>query len=147
MAANALARFAPEEVLPGPAIESDTDLRRAAGDLGKRRVLQREIGGNLARDEHRLPSGRGVGRRVGGGDVPGRARGGDALPLGERLKLMDFDAAAKLSGARFVVLKGALARQGIAIERADPSRYQALIETELRRPVPPTPAVPPGASE
>ena len=34
--------------------------------------------------------------------------------LGERLKLMDFAAAAKLSGARFVVLKGALAR----LERA-----------------------------
>jgi seryl-tRNA synthetase len=34
--------------------------------------------------------------------------------LGEALSLMDFDAAAKLSGARFVVLKGALAR----LERA-----------------------------
>ncbi|KAA5602086.1 serine--tRNA ligase [Blastochloris sulfoviridis] len=34
--------------------------------------------------------------------------------LGENLKLMDFDAAAKLSGARFVVLKGQLAR----LERA-----------------------------
>jgi seryl-tRNA synthetase len=30
--------------------------------------------------------------------------------IGEALGLMDFDAAAKLSGARFVVLKGALAR-------------------------------------
>jgi choline dehydrogenase len=34
MAAKALARFAPEEWLPGPTIESDADLRRAAGDLG-----------------------------------------------------------------------------------------------------------------
>jgi len=34
--------------------------------------------------------------------------------LGERLGLMDFEAAAKLSGARFVVLRGALAR----LERA-----------------------------
>lgn len=34
--------------------------------------------------------------------------------LGERLRLMDFDRAAKLSGARFVVLTGALAR----LERA-----------------------------
>ena len=34
--------------------------------------------------------------------------------IGEALGLMDFDAAAKLSGARFVVLKGALAR----LERA-----------------------------
>jgi seryl-tRNA synthetase len=34
--------------------------------------------------------------------------------LGPKLKLMDFDGAAKLSGARFVVLKGALAR----LERA-----------------------------
>src|SRR5262249_28031681 len=36
------------------------------------------------------------------------------LELGEALGLMDFEAAAKLSGARFVVLKGALAR----LERA-----------------------------
>jgi seryl-tRNA synthetase len=34
----------------------------------------------------------------------------DHVALGERLGLMDFDAAAKLSGSRFVVLKGALAR-------------------------------------
>src|SRR6185503_1792990 len=34
----------------------------------------------------------------------------DHVALGEKLGLMDFDAAAKLSGARFVVLKGALAR-------------------------------------
>ncbi len=34
MAANALARFAPEEWLPGPKFETDADLRRAAGDLG-----------------------------------------------------------------------------------------------------------------
>ena len=33
----------------------------------------------------------------------------DHVALGEKLGLMDFDAAAKLSGARFVVLKGALA--------------------------------------
>ncbi len=34
MAAKALARFAPEEWLPGPSLASDADLRRAAGDLG-----------------------------------------------------------------------------------------------------------------
>jgi seryl-tRNA synthetase len=34
----------------------------------------------------------------------------DHVALGERLGLMDFDAAAKLSGARFVVLHGVLAR-------------------------------------
>jgi len=34
----------------------------------------------------------------------------DHVALGEGLGLMDFDAAAKLSGARFVVLRGALAR-------------------------------------
>jgi seryl-tRNA synthetase len=37
--------------------------------------------------------------------------------LGEALGLMDFDAAAKLSGARFVVLKGALARLSRALEQ------------------------------
>ncbi|HEX7238174.1 MAG TPA: GMC family oxidoreductase N-terminal domain-containing protein [Gammaproteobacteria bacterium] len=34
MAAKALARFAPDEWLPGPSIASDADLERAAGDLG-----------------------------------------------------------------------------------------------------------------
>jgi len=34
MAAKALARFKPEETLPGPALTSDADLKRAAGDLG-----------------------------------------------------------------------------------------------------------------
>jgi choline dehydrogenase len=34
MAAKALERFAPEEWLPGPALTSDADLQRAAGDLG-----------------------------------------------------------------------------------------------------------------
>jgi choline dehydrogenase len=34
MAARALARFTPEEWRPGPAIESDAELRHAAGDLG-----------------------------------------------------------------------------------------------------------------
>jgi len=38
----------------------------------------------------------------------------DHVQVGERLGLMDFEGAAKLSGARFVVLKGALAR----LERA-----------------------------
>ena len=45
-------------------------------------------------------------------DVPGGAK--EHFDLGEGLGLMDFDAAAKLSGARFVVLKGGLAR----LERA-----------------------------
>jgi choline dehydrogenase len=34
MAAKALARFAPEEWKPGPRLESDAELERAAGDLG-----------------------------------------------------------------------------------------------------------------
>jgi seryl-tRNA synthetase len=37
--------------------------------------------------------------------------------IGEALGLMDFDAAARLSGARFVVLKGALARLSRALEQ------------------------------
>jgi seryl-tRNA synthetase len=37
--------------------------------------------------------------------------------IGEALGLMDFDVAAKLSGARFVVLKGALARMSRALEQ------------------------------
>jgi len=39
----------------------------------------------------------------------------DHVALGEKLGLIDFDAAAKLSGARFVVLKGAIARLHRAI--------------------------------
>jgi choline dehydrogenase len=34
MAAPALARYRPQEVLPGPHLDSDDDLQRAAGDLG-----------------------------------------------------------------------------------------------------------------
>jgi seryl-tRNA synthetase len=34
----------------------------------------------------------------------------DHVELGERLKLLDFDVAAKISGARFVMMKGAIAR-------------------------------------
>jgi choline dehydrogenase len=34
MAARALARFAPEEILPGLAVQTDAELRHAAGDLG-----------------------------------------------------------------------------------------------------------------
>ena len=34
MAAEALARFEPEEIKPGPHIVTDEDLRQAAGDLG-----------------------------------------------------------------------------------------------------------------
>jgi choline dehydrogenase len=34
MAAQALAKFEPEEFLPGPAVKSDEDLAQAAGDLG-----------------------------------------------------------------------------------------------------------------
>jgi seryl-tRNA synthetase len=37
--------------------------------------------------------------------------------IGERLGLMDFEAAAKMSGARFVVLRGALARLERALEQ------------------------------
>ncbi len=39
----------------------------------------------------------------------------DHVALGEKLGLIDFDAAAKLSGSRFVVLKGAVARLHRAI--------------------------------
>ncbi len=41
-------------------------------------------------------------------------KGDDHVTIGEKLGLMDFETAAKLSGARFVILKGALAR----LERA-----------------------------
>ena len=50
------------------------------------------------------------------GDDPRRARTGpkEHFEIGEALGLMDFERAAKLSGARFTVLKGQLAR----LERA-----------------------------
>ena len=39
----------------------------------------------------------------------------DHVTLGEALGLMDFEAAARMSGARFVALKGALARMERAL--------------------------------
>ncbi|MFZ4762151.1 MAG: serine--tRNA ligase [Alphaproteobacteria bacterium] len=48
------------------------------------------------------------------GDDKRRPEGLDHVAIGEQLGLMDFEAAAYISGARFVVLKGALAR----LERA-----------------------------
>ena len=49
-----------------------------------------------------------------GGDPPNVELSADHVTLGEALGLMDFEAAARLSGARFVALKGPLAR----LERA-----------------------------
>jgi seryl-tRNA synthetase len=54
------------------------------------------------------------------GSLPGFPQGFEPeehFQIGERLALMDFDAAAKMSGARFVVLKGALARLERALEQ------------------------------
>ena len=50
-------------------------------------------------------------------DFPEAFEPEEHFQIGERLGLMDFDAAAKLSGARFVVLKGALARLERALEQ------------------------------
>jgi seryl-tRNA synthetase len=48
------------------------------------------------------------------GSAPENSPGREHFEIGEKLKLMDFEAAAKISGSRFVVLKGQLAR----LERA-----------------------------
>ncbi|HSU99999.1 MAG TPA: serine--tRNA ligase, partial [Roseiarcus sp.] len=57
-------------------------------------------------------------RRHGGlPDFPEGFEPEEHFAIGERLGLMDFDIAAKLSGARFVVLKGALARLERALEQ------------------------------
>jgi seryl-tRNA synthetase len=53
--------------------------------------------------------------QVDGGDPPALDLSADHVTLGEALGLMDFEAAARLSGARFVVLKGALARMERAL--------------------------------
>ena len=50
-------------------------------------------------------------------DLGGMNKPREHFEIGEALGLMDFDAAAKLSGARFVVLKGALARLERALEQ------------------------------
>jgi seryl-tRNA synthetase len=50
-------------------------------------------------------------------DFPDGFKPKEHFEIGEVLGLMDFDAAAKLSGARFVVLKGALARLSRALEQ------------------------------
>jgi seryl-tRNA synthetase len=50
-------------------------------------------------------------------DLGGTNKPREHFEIGEALGLMDFDAAAKMSGARFVVLKGALARLERALEQ------------------------------
>jgi seryl-tRNA synthetase len=50
-------------------------------------------------------------------DLGGMNKPKEHFEIGEALGLMDFDAAAKMSGARFVVLKGALARLERALEQ------------------------------
>ncbi len=50
-------------------------------------------------------------------ELGGINRPREHFELGEALGLMDFETAAKLSGARFVVLKGALARLSRALEQ------------------------------
>ena len=50
-------------------------------------------------------------------DLGGMNKPREHFEIGEALGLMDFDAAAKMSGARFVVLKGALARLERALEQ------------------------------
>jgi seryl-tRNA synthetase len=50
-----------------------------------------------------------------GGDPPNVELSADHVALGEALGLMDFEAAARMSGARFVALKGALARMERAL--------------------------------
>jgi seryl-tRNA synthetase len=50
-------------------------------------------------------------------DLGGMNKPREHFEIGEAMGLMDFDAAAKLSGARFVVLKGALARLERALEQ------------------------------
>ena len=55
--------------------------------------------------------------------------------IGESLGLMDFEAAAKLSGARFVVLKGALARleRALGAVHARPAHRRARLHRGRRR--------------
>ena len=50
-------------------------------------------------------------------ELDGMNKPREHFELGEALGLMDFETAAKLSGARFVVLKGALARLERALEQ------------------------------
>ena len=50
-------------------------------------------------------------------ELDGMNKPREHFEIGEALGLMDFDTAAKLSGARFVVLKGALARLERALEQ------------------------------
>ncbi len=116
--------------------------KAAGGDVD---ALKREVGTlgeELASGEARLERARGGARRFSCGAAESAARirarmarirtptsrsGGGAhrrssgsrrsitSSLGEKLGLIDFDAAAKLSGARFVVLKGLMARLHRAI--------------------------------
>src|SRR3546814_10753555 len=69
-------------------------------------------------------------RRVGEQVRPNSAK--EHFELGEALGLMDFGAAAKLSGARFVVLRGALARLERAIGQFRSEEHTSELQTLMR---------------
>jgi len=62
-------------------------------------------------------------RRFGQGDAPAWVQ--DHVDLGDKLGMLDFDRASRMSGARFVVLRGQLAR----LERAL-ANYMLDIQTQ-----------------
>jgi seryl-tRNA synthetase len=94
------------------------ELEAAERELGKRLDEHLAAIPNLPLDD--VPAGKDENDNVEvrrHGAAPGFPEGfkpKEHFEIGEALRLMDFDAAAKLSGARFVVLKGPLAR----LERA-----------------------------
>jgi len=93
-------------------IAASEEVERAAGDELRARLASLP---NLAADD--VPDGEdehGNVEQKRNGTPPAIAAPKDHADLGEALGLMDFEAAARMSGSRFVVLKGQLAR----LERA-----------------------------
>ncbi len=117
------ARAAKDEATAAKFMSEVQDLKGAiaAGEAEERRIdaeikAALEVIPNLPRDDVPVGSDETANKEVRKAGTPGMF---DFAPkqhfeLGEALGLMDFEAAQKISGARFVVLKGALAR----LERA-----------------------------
>src|SRR6202020_3144993 len=91
-----------------------------AGERAALAALESELPAIPTLPAHDAPNGRDENdnveiRRIGAPPhFPNSYKPREHFEIGEALALMDFEAASKMSGARFVVLKGALAR----LERA-----------------------------
>ena len=129
--------MARKDVAPAEALKAEVaELKAAMPDSRRRKgggaALDVELAAIPNLPARRTPDGKDENdnvevRRIGAPPhFPDAFKPKEHFEIGEALGLMDFEAAAKLSGARFVVLKGALAR----LERA---LMQFMLDLHTRR--------------